>query len=718
MMRENKREGALLDGFRLVCAFLIVAIHTSPLTSVSGTADFVLTRVFARVAVPFFFMVSGYFMAPHLRADDREYRNRFLKKIGKIYLAAMLLYLPLNLYTGYFKEGWSAGKMLLDVLINGTFYHLWYLPAVMLGTWLSWEMYRRLGQKRAFGLALGLYLVGLFGDSYYGLSAWLPGVRQGYEILFSFSDYTRNGLFFAPVFLLMGAGCAEEEMPPAGKSAAELALCLGLMTAEGLILHHFALQRHDSMYLFLVPCMYALFQLLRAGNRGERKAVRELSLWVYLLHPWTIVAVRGAAKVLGLQAILVENSLGHYLAVCGATLAAAWILSRARRGIRKSGRFAGQTGGEDASSRCRSWLEINEAAIAHNVREIRRLLPDTTEIMGVLKADAYGHGAVPAARTLEKEGVRYFAVACLTEGIALRRAGIRGEILILGWTDPKEAACLARYRLTQTVVDLPYARVLERRGIPLKVQIKIDTGMHRLGVADDRYEEVTRIFRCRNLTVTGTFSHLNASDSLTPEDVDYTEGQIRRFFAVVDRLKTEGYPVGQVHIQASYGILNWPELDCDAARAGLILYGIKSDTMPVRHELALTPALSWKAKLGLIRPVAAGETAGYGRAFLAKRPCLLGVVTVGYGDGLMRHYGQQGGQVLLRGTRVPIVGRICMDQMLIDVTEVPDCRPGDIVTLIGRDGQEEITCEEMAEICGTITNEIVSGLGKRLPKCY
>ena len=122
--------------------------------------------------------------------------------------------------------------------------------------------------------------------------------------------------------------------------------------------------------------------------------------------------------------------------------------------------------------------------------------------------------------------------------------------------------------------------------------------------------------------------------------------------------------------------------------------------------------------LGLIRPVAAGETAGYGRAFLAKRPCLLGVVTVGYGDGLMRHYGQQGGQVLLRGTRVPIVGRICMDQMLIDVTEVPDCRPGDIVTLIGRDGQEEITCEEMAEICGTITNEIVSGLGKRLPKCY
>jgi serine/alanine racemase len=716
MAKNRKRP--VLDGFRILCAFLIVAIHTSPLESVNGTADFVLTRVFARVAVPFFFLVTGYFLAPRMEAGDTAYRDRFLKKIAGIYGAAMLIYLPLNVYAGYFGEGFTAGNLLLDILIDGTFYHLWYLPAVIFGVWFVWKLVEKLGMRRAFHLSAALYVIGLFGDSYYGLAAGIPVLRNVYDGIFAVSEYTRNGLFFAPVFLLMGAGCLREEKVSLTKGAVGFGVCLALMTAEGLILRYLGLQRHDSMYIFLLPCMFALFQLLRSADGGGSKPLRSVSLLIYILHPWFIVLVRGAAKILGLTKILVENSLVHYLAVSVSTLAASLILYVLWERMKSAGWLVRIGGRREPGGEIRAWAEIDESAISHNVKKIREILPENTQICGVLKADAYGHGALAAARTLTAAGVRYFAVASLSEGIALRRSGVKGEILILGWTDPREAGCLARYRLTQTVVDAAYARALNHRGIPVKVHVKIDTGMHRLGVEDTDHEDLRKIYRCRNLKIEGTFSHLCVSDSRRGEDIAFTEEQIRRYFAVIDWLKRDGYPVGKTHIQASYGILNYPDLGCDLARAGLILYGLKSDTGPVLHELGMEPALALKARLGLVRDLAPGECAGYGREFRAEKPCRLGVVTIGYGDGVPRNYAAAGGEVLLAGRRVPIVGRICMDQLLIDVTEVPSARPGDTAVLIGRDGEEQISCEEMAEKCGTITNEIASQIGSRVVKIY
>ncbi|MCI8513669.1 MAG: serine racemase VanT catalytic subunit [Lachnospiraceae bacterium] len=714
----GKKQRAVLDGFRVLCAFLVVAIHTSPLLSVSETADFVLTRVFARVAVPFFFVLTGYFMAPHLEASDRDYRNRFLKKIAAVYGLSMLLYLPLNLYSGYFGEGFSGGKVVLDILFGGTFYHLWYLPAVLFGVWFVWLLVEKAGFKRAFFCSAILYLIGLFGDSYYGLASEIPAVKALYDGIFSISEYTRNGLFFAPIFLLTGAGCVREEKVAFGKGVAGSAVLLALMTGEGLTLYFLGLQRHDSMYILLIPLVYLLFQTLRALDGCGRKAFRDISLLIYVLHPWFIVLVRGAAKVLKITPFFVENSLIHYLAVCAATFFASIFFYGLAEYGKTSGKIARISGKERPGVKSRAWVEIEGEAIRHNMEEIRRLLPERTGILGVLKADAYGHGAVKTARILEAAGAEGYAVACLSEAVALRKAGIKGEILILGWTDPKEAGCLARYRLTQTVVDAVYARMLSHRGIPLKVHVKIDTGMHRLGVSNEAYEEITKIFRCRNLKIEGIFSHLCVSDTRKKEDLAYTETQIQRYFDLVGRLKRDGYPVGRTHIQASYGILNYPNLNCDLARPGLILYGIKSDSQDVLYDPDLKPALALKARVALVRDLEPGERAGYGRVFCAKDFRRLGVVTIGYGDGVPRNYAEAGGEVLLKGSRAPIVGRICMDQLLVDVTEIPGVKAGDTAVLIGKDGNGQITCEEMAEKCGTITNEILSRLGNRLLRIY
>lgn len=716
-MGEKKR-GAVLDGFRILCAFLVIAIHTAPLLSVNETAELILTRVWARIAVPFFFLITGYFMAPHLEEADRTYRNRFLRKTVVIYGVSILLYLPLNFYAGYFGKSFSVGQFCLDILINGTFYHLWYLPAVMFGVWFVWFLVEKGGFKRAFLAAAVLYLIGLFGDSYYGLASGFALGKNFYDGIFAVSEYTRNGLFFAPLFLLTGIGCYREEGGAPGKAIAGGLGCLALMTGEGLAVHRLGFPRHDSMYIFLVPCLYLLFQGLRALDGGGKKALRDISLLMYLLHPWVIVIVRGAAKVLKLTAFLVDNSLIHYLAVGAST----FLVSVFLYGLWEYGKAAGwfffAAGPAEAGEKSRAWIEIDESAIAHNVEEIRKALPEGTEIWGVLKADAYGHGALRTARVLAEAGVSGFAVACLAEAVALRRAGIRGEILILGWTDPKDAGCLARYRLTQTVVDAGYARALNHRGVSVKVHIKIDTGMHRLGIEDRDYEKITKIYRYGNLKVEGIFSHLCVSDSREEEAIAYTEAQIRRYFALIDRLRRDGYRVGKTHIQASYGILNYPNLNCDLARAGLILYGVKSEAGPVLYELDLKPALTLKARLGLVRELEPGDCAGYGRAFRTDRSCRLGVLTIGYGDGVPRNYAEAGGEVLLGGRRASVVGRICMDQLLIDVTEIPEAKPGDTAVLIGRDREEAITCEEMAGKCGTITNEILSRLGSRLRRVY
>ncbi len=683
-----------IEYFRVAAAFLVVAIHCSPLLTYSETADFIFTRVLARAAVPFFFMVTGYFVI-----GKAEKTRKFLKKTGVIYLASILLYLPLNLYAGNF-AGLTPGAALTQLLFEGTFYHLWYLPAALLGV-LAASLLAR--SRAGLGIAGALYLLGLLGDSYWGLVSGVPVVSDVYNVIFSVAGYTRNGLFFAPLFLLLGAAMRGDRLPGKGVSAAGLAAAFALMLAEALLLRRLGWQRHDSMYVFLPAVMYFLFALLLIPRGKAAGWMAPFSLLVYILHPWVIVLVRGAARAAGLWGPLVENSVGHYLAVCLGTAAATAAILLFWRRIRPV----------RPDDRGRAWVEVDSGALRQNAESLRSILPGGCELMAVLKCEAYGHGAVKAARLLNGCGVRAFAVACAAEGVQLRRAGVRGVILVLGWTAPESFECLARYRLTQTVTEPDYARALSAFGRNIDVHIKIDTGMHRLGADPGDIAGIEEIFSLPHLRVTGMFTHLCVSDSLSAESRSFTEGQVGRFFALADALRRDGYDPGKLHTQSSYGLLNYPDARCAYARVGIALYGVKSSAgNDVGVWPGLVPALSLKARVEQVRSLPAGAGLGYGLAYTTARASRIAVLPIGYGDGFPR--GCADAEVLVNGHRAPVIGRVCMDQLFVDVTDCGEVRPGDTVVLIG----PGLPCEELAGHCGTISNEILSRLGKRLPRVW
>lgn len=674
---------ATLDRFRLFAAVLVVAIHTGPLGSFSPTADHVLTRVVARVAVPFFLMVSGYFLA----AQNWQGTRQFFMRQLRLYLVAVALYLPLNLYQG--------SLTLRGLLLDGTIYHLWYFPAVLLGVWVARGL-AHWGKVPALIAATGLYLIGLGGDSYYGLVAACAPGKAFYDLLFQVFHYTRNGLFYAPLFLLLGAYA---RALPRRKAVPGLVLSGVAMLAEALFLYAQGWPRHDSMYLLLPLCMVCLFGLLLQENRARDRRAARMAMVLYLVHPWCIILVRGAAKLTHTTNWLVAQSLVHFTAVLTLSFLCAALWEQLRPA--------------PADPRARAWRELDENALRHNAKLLQQHLGPTCRLMAVVKAEAYGHGAVRVARCLQQQGVRDFAVATLEEGIALRKAGIRGNILILGYTPPEQVRRLHRWQLTQTAVDADHAAALDAQKIPLRVQLALDTGMHRLGCPAEDTETIQSLFSLRKLHMTGVFSHLCVSDSAAPEDQAFTQTQLQRFDKAVTTLRKAGCEPGAVHIQASYGAMSLPTQPYTHARIGIALYGVGSDDQPLSLE-GLRPVMSLRARVASIHTLQPGETAGYGRAFTARRPTKLAVVTIGYADGLPRTLGEHGGAVLLHGQRCAIVGRICMDQTLVDVTNLPDVRPNDIATLIGCDGGEQLHAEEIAAACGTITNELLSRLGSRL----
>lgn len=363
----------------------------------------------------------------------------------------------------------------------------------------------------------------------------------------------------------------------------------------------------------------------------------------------------------------------------------------------------------------RAWIELNLSHLKHNVAELRRVMAPGCELMAVLKAEAYGHGMLPVADALCEMGVTSYAVATIDEGIVLREHGIKEEILILGYTDPRRAIELHNYSLSQTVFDLSYAEALAAEGKAISVHIAIDSGMHRLGIAAEDVDAVALLFTKEPLAVHGIFSHLCVSDSDDEEDIAYTKKQLSAFSALLDALVSRGITLPKVHIQNSYGLLNYTDYPCDYARIGISLYGVDSEHGLYRKaNVDLKPVLSLRSKVIQLRSLPKGEPVGYGRAFITERDSRIAVLPIGYADGLPRTLSGGKGQVLLNGKRAPIIGRVCMDQVIVDVTDIPDVVAGTVATLIGTDGNETIAAEDMAEACGTITNDLLSRLGRRL----
>lgn len=364
----------------------------------------------------------------------------------------------------------------------------------------------------------------------------------------------------------------------------------------------------------------------------------------------------------------------------------------------------------------RAWIEVNVGNLRHNVETLKKVMQPGCELMAVVKAQAYGHGAVLTASYLNKMGVMAFAVATINEGIILRKSGIRGEILILGYTDVGRASELKKYDLIQALISFEYAEALNIQGFTIRTHIKIDTGMHRLGIPSGELSAVRKVFFMENLKVCGMFTHLCCSDSRHPDDVAYTRGQIDSFYSLTDALSDSGIILPKLHIQSSYGLLNYPGLVCDYVRAGIALYGVLStlddDTV---LKLDLCPVLSLKSRVVLIREVAAGESIGYGRSFKAGRDTRIAILPIGYGDGFPRNLYGGKGSVLINQYVVPVVGRICMDQLAVDITDAEGVSLGDIATLVGAEGHDELSAPAVADSSGSISNELLCRMGVRLP---
>ena len=370
----------------------------------------------------------------------------------------------------------------------------------------------------------------------------------------------------------------------------------------------------------------------------------------------------------------------------------------------------------------RTWAEIDLDNLAHNVQILRQGLPAECRFLGVIKADAYGHGAVPVARELERLGADYLAVSNFEEALQLRRADVQLPILILGYTPPELAREEAALRITQEVHSLEYGKLLSNTlagsGMTLKVHLKIDTGMSRLGFfAYDRPEtvpELLAVSRLEGLAAEGIFTHFAVSD--TPGEDDYTQLQHQRFLSVVEALREQGLALEIVHCANSGATIAYPQFAHDMIRPGIATYGL-DPSGDLRGMADLRPMMALKTTIAAIRPFPAGVTVSYGRTYQTPSERTIAVCPIGYADGLPRRLSNST-SFLLHGKRVPQVGRICMDMCMVDITEIPEAQIGDTVTVIGRDRDLENTWDDWADQLGTISYELVCGINKRVPRVY
>lgn len=369
---------------------------------------------------------------------------------------------------------------------------------------------------------------------------------------------------------------------------------------------------------------------------------------------------------------------------------------------------------EKSKERC--WVEINLNSIKENYMEYSKHLQPGQKIMAVVKADAYGHGDKEVSAALQDVGCLYYAVSNVHEALHICSQHLNGQILILGYTPPYYLSAVYANDFTQAVLSEEYADLLLENKNHIKCQFAIDTGMNRIGLDADDPKECARIIRkyaATQLEVNGIFTHLCVADSDSDENKRFTEMQIRKFRAVAEEVKDLN--LKYVHCLNTAGGL-WHNEFGNYVRLGISLYGLKPDYSNTLPE-AIKPALEWKSVVSMVKSVRPGETIGYGRTFIADHTVKIATIPTGYADGYPRALSNKA-WVLINGHKAPIVGRVCMDQMMVDVTGIPDVHMGAQVVLIGKSGQEVLTADDLANLIGTIGYEIVCGINKRVERVY
>lgn len=364
--------------------------------------------------------------------------------------------------------------------------------------------------------------------------------------------------------------------------------------------------------------------------------------------------------------------------------------------------------------------EINLNNLAHNVRELKKL-SKSRHFMAVVKADGYGHGAVPVARVALESGSDSLGVATIQEAIELREAGIKAPILIFGWTPHEYGSLLIKYDLAQTVFSMEQAEKLSEAaktiGGKIKIHLKLDTGMNRLGfkVTEKSAGEMKKVFAAGGLRVLGVFTHFAEADNRAS---NFTLTQFNLFKAFIADLESQGLEFPIKHCANSAAIIDYPDTHMDMVRAGISIYGLYPDLV-MKDKIGLKPVMRFLARIAHIKDISKGETVSYGRTFKAQENKRIATIPVGYADGYNRLLSNKG-RVIINNSFAPIVGRVCMDQFMVDITQVQqDIQPGDEVILFGaNDRGLEISIDEIAQIIGTINYEIVCMVSKRVPRIY
>lgn len=368
----------------------------------------------------------------------------------------------------------------------------------------------------------------------------------------------------------------------------------------------------------------------------------------------------------------------------------------------------------------RCYAEISLEAIGHNIREVKKRLPEGVKLLGVVKANAYGHGAVPVASYLENQ-VDYFATATIEEAVELRENGISAPILILGYVPPSQYGDLVEYDITQTIDSYAQALALEkeaaRQNRKAKAHLAVDTGMTRIGfqVTEHDADEAAKIADLPHIELEGMFTHFSCADQ---EDKTYCSMQMEKYDKMTALLAERGVTIPLRHICNSAGIMEFDDHRFEMVRSGIITYGIYPSEEVKKERLDLIPALSWKSHVIHVKEVGPGIGVSYGATYVTEKPMTrIATVSAGYADGYPRALSNQG-CVLIHGKKAPIIGRICMDQMMVDVTDIPDVQVEDVVTLVGTDGDETITIEEIANPAARFDYEMLCDISSRVTRVY